>query len=408
VSHVDLFWQYADSQAFFSELGSFARVAIYDKPGTGASDPVEHAPTAEARIAQLVAVMDAAELERPTVVAVSEGGVTACIAAAARPDRIARLALFNATAALFDPRGRGEMTVAEHDEWRALIRRTALEWGEGHDGDIWLAGARDPDEAWGRLQRACASPAVARRYYESWNDGLTAYDVLPAIRQPTLVISRTEDRVLPVKAARVSADRIPNARMLEVPGAEHLPWLGDRSQFIEPLREFVGAPPPAARSERVLAAVLFTDLVGSTESLAALGDARWRERLGRHDEIVRESMARFDGRLVKNTGDGVLATFAGPARGTEAARWLLEELAREDLHARAGLHVGEIELRGDDVAGMAVHVAARVMGQAGPDEVLVSRTARDLTAGSGLSFEDRGTRELKGLPDEWQLFALVD
>jgi class 3 adenylate cyclase len=157
----------------------------------------------------------------------------------------------------------------------------------------------------------------------------------------------------------------------------------------------------------VLAAVLFTDLVGSTESLAALGDARWRERLSRHDDIVRDGMTRFDGRLVKNTGDGVLATFAGPARGTEAARWILDALARENLHARAGLHVGEIELRGDDVAGMAVHVAARVMGQARADEVLVSRTARDLTAGSGLRFEDRGTHELKGLPDEWQLFAFA-
>lgn len=407
VSHVDLFWQYEASRAFLTELGSFARVAIYDKPGTGASDPVEAPPTGEERIEQLVGVMDAAELERPTVIGVSEGGATACLAAAARPDRVSRLAMFNATAALFDGRARGDMTRAEHAEWRDLIRRTALTWGEGRDGEIWLAGTPDPDDAWGRLQRACASPSVARHYYESWEDGFTAFDVLPAIGQPTLVISRTGDRVLPVKAARVAAQRIPNARMLEVPGVEHLPWLGDRSQFVEPLREFVGAPPPAPSGERVLAAVLFTDLVGSTERLAELGDARWREQLARHDDIVREGMARFDGRLVKHTGDGVLATFAGPARGTGAARWILDELSTQDLHARAGLHVGEVEIRGDDVAGLAVHVAARVMGQAGADEVLVSRTARDLTAGSGLRFEDRGTHVLKGLPDDWELFALV-
>lgn len=407
VSNVDLFWQYEAPRSFLTELGSFARVALYDKPGTGASDPVDAAPPVEDRIEQLVGVMDAAGLERPTVIGVSEGGVTACLAAAAQPERIGRLALFNATATLFDPRGRGDMTEREHAEWRALIRRTAETWGEGRDGEIWLAGTPDADTAWGRLQRACASPAVARGYYETWAEGLTAFDALPTIRQPTLVISRTGDRVVPLKAARVAASLIPDARMIEVPGAEHLPWLGDRAQFVEPLRDFVGAPPPASRPERVLAAVLFTDLVGSTELVTQLGDAAWRERLSRHDRIVRDGLARFDGRLVKHTGDGVLATFAGPARGSEAARWILEALDAASLRARAGLHVGEVELRDDDVTGLAVHVAARVMAEAGPGELLVSRTARDLTAGSGLRFEDRGTRVLKGVAGDWQLFALA-
>jgi class 3 adenylate cyclase len=315
--------------------------------------------------------------------------------------------MLDATACMFDPRAKGDMSDAEHEAWKGFIGRTAETWGEGRDGDIWLAGARDADGAWGLMQRACASPAVARRYYESWADGLTAWDALPAIRQPTLVLNRTDDRVLPIKAARVTARRIPSATMLELPGAEHLPWLGDTAEILAQLRDFVGAPQPMARAERVLATILFTDLVGSSDQLGKLGDAAWTARLDRHARIVNDGLERFDGRLIKSTGDGVLALFSGPARATQAARWILEALPAEDLHARAGVHVGEIELRGDDIAGLAVHVSARIMGKAAGDEVLVSRTVRDLTAGSGLRFEDRGTHTLKGIPDDWQLYALA-
>jgi pimeloyl-ACP methyl ester carboxylesterase len=407
VSNVDLFWQYPQPREFFTELAAFARVAVYDKPGTGASDPVEVAPPVEVRIDQLVHVMDAAGLSRPTVIGVSEGGVTACLAAAARPDRVERLVLLDATAGLFDPRAKGEMSDAEHREWQAFIRRTAETWGEGHDGDIWLAGTPSADAAWGRLQRACATPAVARRYYETWADGLTAWDALPAIHQPTLVLHRTQDRVLPIKAGRVAAQRIPGAKTVELPGSEHLPWLGDTTDMLAHLRAFVGAPPPAVHTDRVLASVLFTDLVGSTDQLTRLGDAAWTARLDRHASIVRDGLERFDGRLIKSTGDGALAVFSGPARATESARWILESLPGEGLHARAGVHVGEIELRGDDIAGLAVHVSARIMGVAEADEVLVSRTVRDLTAGSGLRFADRGKHSLKGIPDAWHLYALV-
>lgn len=407
VSNVDLFWQYPQPREFFSELGTFARVAVYDKPGTGASDPVAVVPTVEERIDQLVRVMDAAGLRYPTVVGVSEGGVTACLAAAARPDRVARLVLLDATACLFDTRGKGEMSDAEHQEWKRFIRRTAETWGEGRDGDFWLAGVRDADQAWGVLQRACATPAVARGYYESWAEGLTAFDVLPAIRQPTLILHRMGDRVVPPKAGRIAAERIPNATMAELPGAEHLPWFGDRSAVLDQLREFVGAPPPMPRTERVLAAILFTDLVGSTDQLGRMGDAAWSARLDHHARVVREGLERFDGRLIKSTGDGMLAVFSGPARATQAARWILETLPAEDLHARAGVHVGEVELRGNDIAGVAVHIAARIMSQAGRGETLVSRTVRDLAAGSGLRFQDRGTHSLKGVPEPWQLYALA-
>lgn len=407
VSNVDLFWLYPQPREFFSALGAFARVAVYDKPGTGASDPVEVAPPVEQRVDQLVQVMDAAGLRRPTVIGVSEGGVTACLAAAARPDRVERLVMLDAATGLFDHRAKGDMSAEEFGSWKSLIRRTAETWGEGNDGDVWLAGVPDADEAWGRLQRGCASPAVARRYYESWAEGLSAWDALPAIHQDTLVLQRIEDQVIPVKAARVAAQRIPGATMVELPGAEHLPWLGDATEIVARLRAFVGAPASAPRTDRVLATILFTDLVGSTDQLARVGDAAWASRLERHADIVRAGLERFEGRLVKFTGDGALAVFPGPARATEAARWVLDALPAEDLRARAGIHVGEIELQGEDIAGLAVHVAARIMGEAQADEVLVSRTVRDLTAGSGLRFEDRGTHSLKGVPEDWQLYALA-
>ena len=407
VSNVDQFWVYPDPRRFLTELAGFSRVAMYDKPGTGASDPIEVAPTVEQRVEQLVAVMDAAEIERPTVIGVSEGGITACLAAAGRPDRVGQLVLLNASAGGFDPRGKGELSDAEFAAWRDFILATAAHWGEGRDGDRWLAGVADHDEAWGRLQRACATPAVARRYIGALADGLSAWDILEAIHQPTLVLQRRDDQIVKAEFARAEAERIPHARYFELAGAEHLPWLGETEEMLAQLREFVGAPPPTVRPERVLATVLFTDIVGSTEALTRLGDAAWRAKLERHGQIVGEGMRRFDGRLVKSTGDGVLATFGGPAKGTEAARWILDALAADDLHSRAGVHVGEIEMQDDDIAGLAVHVAARVMDKAGDGEVLVSRTVRDLTAGSGLRFESRGAHPLKGVPEDWELYALL-
>src|SRR2546421_1130199 len=219
-------------------------------------------------------------------------------------------------AGLLDPRAKGEMSDAERGAWQAFLRRTAETWGEGRDGDIWLPGTPDADAAWGRLQRACASPAVARRYYESWADGLSAWDVLPAIHQPTLVLQRTDDRVVSVKAARVAAQRIPGAKMVELPGAEHLPWLGETAEMLAQLRAFVGAAPPVARTDRVLATVLFTDLVGSTDQLARLGDAAWTAPLDRHARLVRGRPQRFAGPVVNSTGAGRPPALPSPPRRT--------------------------------------------------------------------------------------------
>lgn len=408
VSNVDMYWQYPQPSEFFAELGRFARVAVYDKPGTGASDPLRTSPSVEQRIDQLLAVTDAAGLTRPTVIGVSEGGTTACLAAAGRPDRVAQLVMLNAVAAGLDRRSKGELTSAEFDAYADFVRSMGPSWGEGRGGERWLPDLPDPDAAWGHLQRACATRAVARDYLATLDAGLSAWDVLEAIHQPTLFLQRRDDPIVRVELARAAAERIPHATLVELEGANHLPWFGDTTAMLAQLRTFVGAPPPAARKERVLATVLFTDIVGSTDQLAQVGDAAWSARLARHEDIVREGLERFDGRLVKTTGDGALATFSGPARGAQAARWILDALAAESLNARAGIHVGEIELQADDITGLAVHVAARVMGEAGDDEVLVSRTVRDLTAGSGLLFEDRGTHPLKGIPEEQQLYALAE
>ena len=394
VSNVDLFWQYAQPRAFFTELGTFARVAVFDKPGTGASDPVDAVPPAEERIDQLVRVMDAAGLRRPTVVGISEGGMAACLAAAARPDRVGRLVMLNATASLFDPRAKGEMTEAEHEAWKDLIRRTADHWGEGIDGDVWLAGARDADRVWGVLQRACASPRVAHAYYDSWAEGLTAFDALPVIRQPTLILHRTGDRVVPSKAGRVAAQRIPGARLVELPGAEHLPWMGETSEILAELRAFAETPAPAPPSGRVLAAVL----VVAVSALPTEG--------GASATAVRDGVERFAGYLVEGTPPRGLATFPGPARAVQAARSILEGLSALDVPACAGLHVGEIEPGGDDAAGHAGEVASGITRSAEPGEILVSRTVRDLAVGSGVAFADRGTQRLAGLSEALQLYAV--
>ena len=250
VSNVDMFWQFPSRARSSPNSRAFARVAVYDKPGTGASDPVEATPSVEERIDQLLAVMDAAGLERPTVIAFSEGGVTACLAAAARPSRVERLVLLNATAAGFDPRGRGDMTEEEYEEWLDFIHRTAVNWGEGLDGDRWLAGVPDADAAWGRLQRACATRAVARGYMSAMEDGLTAWDALGAIHQPVLVLQRAGDRVVPVKAARAAAAQIPQAAFVELPGNQHLPVARRHrgNARPDPRRLSVPRPPQPARS----------------------------------------------------------------------------------------------------------------------------------------------------------------
>jgi class 3 adenylate cyclase len=280
-------------------------------------------------------------------------------------------------------------------------------WGDGALLDMFAPTyADDPGarEMWGRYQRAGASPAMAQRVLEALVE-IDVRDILPAVNVPTLILHRTDERIAPVEGARYMAERIPNAKLVELEGADHLPMLGDFDAIQDEVEEFLTGVRRPPVYDRVLSTVLFTDIVGSTVRAAEMGDGRWRDLLARHDELVRGRLVRFGGREVKHTGDGFLATFDGPARAVRCASDIAGAVRTAGLEIRAGLHTGECELRPADIGGIAVHIAARVMALAGPGEVLTSSTVKDLVVGSGLSFADRGMHALKGVPDEWHVYA---
>ncbi len=283
------------------------------------------------------------------------------------------------------------------------------DWAQGALFDLFapsLAGDEAAREAWGRLLRACASPAMARAVLEAVA-GIDCRDILKAIRVPTLVQHRTGDRVCHVGGARHLAEKIPGAVLLEYPGDDHIISLGDSAPVFDDIEQFLTGARPAPNLERILATVLFTDVVESTAHAARMGDRSWRQFLESHHAVVRQQLDRFGGREVKTLGDGFLATFPGPSRAIAAACAIRDGVGRLGIDIRAGLHTGECEVMGDDVAGVAVHTAARVAGLAAPREVLVSSTVKDLVAGSGLEFADRGSHELKGVPGTWRLFKVT-
>jgi class 3 adenylate cyclase len=281
-------------------------------------------------------------------------------------------------------------------------------WGRGALLDMFAPSVATDEKAregWGHIQRQGASPTLARALMKAVIE-IDARAVLPAIRIPTLVIHRSGERVADVGCARYLAQHIPGARLVELPGIDHLPITGDNDAIMDEIQEFLTGVRPVPESDRVLATVLFTDIVTSTERSAQVGDRRWKDLLDQHDTLMRRELERHRGRLVKNTGDGILATFDGPARAIRCAQAIATGMKSLGIEVRAGLHTGEVELRGEDVAGMGVNIAARVMDAAGPGGVVVSSTVKDLVAGSGLRFADRGTHDLRGVPGEWRLFAV--
>ena len=407
-THLELQWELAPFRHFCERLASFSRLIVFDKRGTGLSDPVAEAPTLEERIDDVRAVMDAAGSERAALLGVSEGGPMSALFAATHPDRAAALVLHGAMA---------RTTEAPDYPWASpaeALREATAEfiapyWGRDPEGILTLFGpsiAEDPhaQEAIARLERHAASPAMVRQIFEMFLD-IDVREVLPTIRVPTLVLHRRHDRVVNWRAGRYLASQIPGARYVELEGDDHIPWVGAADDVLGEIEEFLTGARTAPEPDRVLATVMFTDIVGSTERAAELGDARWRALLGGHHEAVRRELDRFRGRQIKTLGDGCLATFDGPGRAIRCAAAIADAARADGLEVRVGLHAGEVELVGDDVGGIAVHIAARVGALAGAGEVLVSGTVKDLVAGSGIAFEDRGTRELKGVPDEWRLFA---
>jgi class 3 adenylate cyclase len=406
VSHLELIWEEPQAAAFLRRLGEFSRLILFDKRGTGMSDPMTYVPPVDERMDDIRAVMDAAGSERAAMLGYSEGAPLALVFAAIHPDRTSAVIAYAGFARLMrapdNPMGFSE------DVLNQFIESTVRAGVTGEFYDLVIPSRHGDDqfrEWFARIVRQSASPAMMRVLMEA-NSNIDIRELLASIRAPTLVLHRTDDNVVRVELGRALAAGIAGAKYVELAGGDHWPWFGDTEAVVEEVEEFLTGMRHTGPVDRVLATVMFTDIVGSTEHLARVGDKAWRLLLDQHDSVTGRQVERFRGRALKHTGDGVLATFDGPARAVQCARTIQDATRAIGLEVRAGLHVGECELRGADIGGLAVHIAARVAEAAGPGEILVSSTVRDLVAGSGLEFSDCGARELKGIPGEWRLFSV--
>jgi class 3 adenylate cyclase/pimeloyl-ACP methyl ester carboxylesterase len=404
-SHVEAQWDFPPLARLLGRLASFSRVLTFDARGIGLSDPVAltSLPSIEEWMDDLRAALDAAGSERAAVVAGMAAGLMAILFAATYPERVSALVLVNCYARLVQTR---DYPAGESPEREGRERaRARTSWGRGMLLDMFAPSMADDAssrEGWARYERHAASPGTAIAMLDViWGSDLR--HVLPTVRVPTLVISRGER----VGHGRYLATHIQNARYVELPGKDSFIWAGDMDSMVSEIQEFVTGVRPAPEPDRVLATVLFTDIVGSTQEAARVGDRRWREVIQSHNTVVRRELERFRGREVHGTGDGVLAMFDGPARAIRSAVAISEAVRPLGIEVRAGLHTGEIELLPNDIGGIAVHIGSRVSSAAGPREVLVSSTVKDLVAGSGIEFEDRGLHELKGVPGQWHLFAVT-
>jgi class 3 adenylate cyclase/pimeloyl-ACP methyl ester carboxylesterase len=408
VSNLELQWEDPAEHTYYERLASFCRLIMFDKRGTGLSDRVAVA-TLEERMDDLRAVMDAAGSQRAAVFGSSEGGALSILFTATYPERVSALVLYGAY-----PRMAWAPDYPDGipEEIQALtVQNFEENWGRGQEGGIpvWaLAPDRVDDPAWrkahGRWERLSASPGAAVAAYQMIFQ-IDVRHLLSAIRVPTLVVYRTAD-LAHAAGSRYLGAHIPGAKVVELPGNTYWPYLGDQGAIVDEIEEFLTGVRPVHAPDRALATVLFTDIVSSTERAAALGDDAWTRTLDRHDALVAHEVERHRGREINTTGDGILATFDGPARAVRCAQAICEEVQSLGIEVRAGLHTGEIELRGADIGGIAVHIGQRVSALAGPGEVLVSSTVKDLVAGSGITFTDRGSHVLKGVPDEWRVFAV--
>jgi class 3 adenylate cyclase len=399
-SHMEHDWENPRFARFNHALGSFSRLICFDKRGTGLSDRSVGVPHLEERIDDIRAVLDAAGSERAFLCGTSEGGPMSLLFAATYPDRIAGLVLVGAYA-------RAVGSVTAYDNPAATERAVEETWGTGKGLEAFapsVAGEPAFRDWWARRQRLGASPSDVINLIRM-NAEIDVRHILPAIRVPTLVIHRTGDVRVRSSAGRALADAIPGATYVELPGDDHLFWVDDDGRITAAIRKFVGVSPEAVEADRVLATVLFTDIVDSTRRAETSGDASWRATLEAHHTVVRAQLQRHRGREVKTMGDGFLALFDGPARAVRCAQEIVRAVRPLDLEVRAGLHTGEIEMMGTDVGGIAVHIASRIAQRAGAGEVLASSTVKDLIAGAGLSFVEHGTAELKGLSEPMRLFS---
>ena len=409
VTHADMQWDVPEMAHFLEALAGFSRLIMFDRRGCGISDPIDlDNITLEAWMEDTTAVMDACSSERAVIVGNSETGPMQILFAATHPSRTAGLVLTN-TAACYqrtDDYPWGFPTRAR-ELLSDLMRHAVL----GDDDTFFDGVAPDlvedqrPREVFRRLLRAATSPRTAERLMRL-TCSMDVREVLPSVHSPTLIMHNVDQPFCRVVHGRYLAEHIAGAKYIELPGSALYPWWGDQDAMLSEIEEFVTGVRPVREPDRVLTTVLFTDMVGSTARASQLGDRKWREILDRIDGLVRRELDHSRGRFVKDTGDGFFATFDGPARAVRCARNVVDAAKAMDVDLRVGLHTGEVELAGDDVRGIAVHIGARVARLASPGEVLVSRTVTDLVAGSGLSFSERGSHALKGVPGEWQLYAV--
>jgi pimeloyl-ACP methyl ester carboxylesterase len=407
-THVEHQWEEPLFARFLNRLASFSRLIIFDARGAGLSDRAPELPPMEEQMDDVLAVLDAVGSESAAFFGLSQAGPMAMLFAASHPERTRALVLYGAYASAQAregyPWGRSAPWLADFD------RRIDELWGSG----MFLAEmapSRVDDPAfsrwWGRYERLSYGPGNALAYFHM-NSQVDARAILPSIRVPTLVLQRRDDVYRDGGHARYIASHIPGAKLVELPGRDHLPYVGDADAVLDEVEEFLTGVRPAPEHDRVLATVLFTDIVGSTERASRIGDRAWTYLVDRHHAFVREELLRFRGREIDTAGDGFLAVFDGPGRAVHCAQAIIGRMRTLDLELKAGVHTGEVELMGDKVGGIAVHIGARVAAQAGPNEVLVSATVRDLVAGSGIEFEERGVFPLKGVSGEWRLYAVRD
>ena len=409
MGHIEVSWEYPPAASFYQRMAAFSRLIIFDRRGTGLSDPIVGTFEIEDRSADLRAVVDTLALECPALLGSSEGGMTCTHFAALNPERVSALILFASTVS----------TIADEEcpwGWTPEFYNTFLEsieqiWADPRGTNVVFPNpnlAEDPDaRAWyARYFRLSASPALARTLIEN-TVKVDIRHLLPLVKIPTLVLHRTNETWLRVEGSRHIASKIPGAKLVELPGTGHYIWEENGAAVVDEIEEFLTGVRREHDPLRSLKTLVFTDIVGSTPRAREVGDGRWRQLLDRHETITRRQIERFGGRFVKSTGDGVLATFDSPAQAIRGALAIREAMRGLDLAIRIGIHTAEVELRGEDVGGIAVHVGARVLGCAGAGEILVSRTVSDLVAGSDIEFEDRGEHELRGVPGFWRLYRVL-
>jgi class 3 adenylate cyclase len=409
ISHLDLGWEDPLRAAFYRRLASFSRLILFDKRGTGLSARDDRSSTLEERMDDVRAVMDAAGSERAALFGLSEGGPLSMLFAATYPARVQALVLCETlVGGTKDPDfAPGQQA---RDIFTLLHRVVDDSWGEGGSLD-WLApslaGVAASRQYVARLERASATPATAHAHL-TWLTDIDVRPVAASLRLPTLVIHREGDRVIPVEMGRWLGRHIAGAKYIEQADENHAPWVGATGELLDAVEAFLTGSQHSPEPNRMLTTILFTDIVGSTDSAMRLGDRRWSEILEAHHRVVREQLERFRGREIDTAGDGFFAAFDGPARAVGCACSIRDAVRSIGLEIRAGIHTGEVEITDDKVAGIAVHIGARVGAEADVGEVLVSRTVTDLVAGSGITFQQRGEHTLKGVPGEWQLFSVQD